>query len=179
MFIWFPHSFPESCFCPKPRRSFPWLAEGAAGASITPSMTGATRVKPPLSPRQPQPSSTLGWGTLSWHSPAPLLLPGHGGRLEHTCTSPMFSFTEAFPLHWGHSPAVLFALELSVQRKAILQKYCFAAVNSVQFLFLQKYCFAAAPPLCLLYPHWLPKQGWGCFGSLCRAHFVPMYSIFQ
>lgn len=142
-------------------------------------MTGATRVKPPLSPRQPQPSSTLGWGTLSWHSPAPLLLPGHGGRLEHTCTSPMFSFTEAFPLHWGHSPAVLFALELSGQRKAILQKYCFAAVNSVQFLFLQKYCFAAAPPLCLLYPHWLPKQGWGCFGSLCRAHFVPMYSIFQ
>lgn len=81
-----------------------------------------------------------------------------GGRREagpYPAHYPCFHLTESFPLSEWVQPCstVCSWAPLSVQKKPILQKYC----------------FAAAPPQCLLYSHWWFKQCWGCFSSLCRA----------
>lgn len=165
LFICSPRSFLESCTWPKPRYC-PLLAEGAAGVGITISMTSVRNRKLPLSRTQTLPSAALRAGapcagTAELPCFCQVTTGGWREATAHPAHFPCFHLTESFPPQSGHSLAVLFALEL--QRKPILQKYC----------------FAAAPLQCLLYSHWSPTQCWGCFCSLCRANSVPMYSILQ
>lgn len=150
-------SFPEPCFWPKPRycpfasRRGKWCQHHCMDEVIT-------RMKLLLSPRQTLPSTTSSAGAPCPGTAQLLFLPGQGdgGRPEHTLHVTHVFILLNHSLFRVHCSIVFSWAPLSVQRKPVLQKYC----------------FAAAPPQCLLYSHWLPKQCWGCFCSLCRSYYA-------
>lgn len=74
----------------------------------------------PFSQTNPAQHHPQCWGTTSRHCWAHVFLPGQGRGMEgaHPAHFPCFYLTESFPLQSGHSPAVLFALELHFQFRA-------------------------------------------------------------